>query len=84
MMYRYDVPIVGTVWTTSANFNLYKIVVLPALSNPTINIRISFGGPASLDREQQPMMLEVFSIYSKLNQQDSGNHLPVSLHESLK
>jgi len=35
-------PIVGIVVTISPNFNLYRIVVLPAASNPTINILISF------------------------------------------
>lgn len=35
-------PIVGIVVTISPNFSLYKIVVLPAASNPTINILISF------------------------------------------
>merc|ERR1719263_2289969 len=34
-------PIVGIVVTTSPSFNLYKIVVFPAASRPTINIRIS-------------------------------------------
>ena len=30
-----NLPIVGIVVTISPNFNLYKIVVLPAASNPT-------------------------------------------------
>ena len=33
---------VGIVVTISPNFNLYKIVVLPAASKPTIKILISF------------------------------------------
>ena len=33
---------VGIVVTISPNFNLYRMVVLPAASNPTINILISF------------------------------------------
>lgn len=33
---------VGIVVTISPNFSLYKIVVLPAASKPTINILISF------------------------------------------
>ena len=37
-----DVPIVGIVVTTSPNLSLYRIVVLPAASRPTIRIRISF------------------------------------------
>ena len=33
---------VGIVVTISPSFNLYKMVVFPAASNPTINILISF------------------------------------------
>ncbi|KAL4590737.1 hypothetical protein LXL04_003679 [Taraxacum kok-saghyz] len=36
------VPMVGMVVTISPNLSLYKIVVLPAASRPTIRIRISF------------------------------------------
>lgn len=35
-------PIVGIVVTISPNLSLYRIVVLPAASKPTINILISF------------------------------------------
>ena len=35
-------PIVGMVVTISPNFSLYRIVVLPAASSPTIKILISF------------------------------------------
>ena len=35
-------PIVGMVVTISPSFNLYKMVVLPAASRPTIKILISF------------------------------------------
>lgn len=35
-------PIVGIVVTISPNFNLYRIVVFPAASKPTIRILISF------------------------------------------
>lgn len=38
----FDAPIVGIVVTISPSFNLYKIVVLPAASRPTIKMRISF------------------------------------------
>lgn len=37
-------PIVGMVVTTSPNFNLYRIVVFPAASKPTINIRLGAFG----------------------------------------
>lgn len=36
------IPIVGIVVTISPSFNLYKMVVFPAASKPTIKIRISF------------------------------------------
>lgn len=35
-------PTVGMVGTVSASFNLYKMVVFPAVSKPNIRIRISF------------------------------------------
>lgn len=35
-------PIVGMVVTISPSFNLYRIVVFPAASRPTIRMRISF------------------------------------------
>jgi len=35
-------PMVGMVVTTSPSFSLYKMVVLPAASRPTIRIRMSF------------------------------------------
>ncbi len=34
-----NLPIVGIVVTISPNFNLYRIVVLPAASSPTMRIR---------------------------------------------
>ena len=37
-----SIPIVGIVVTISPSFSLYKIVVFPAASNPTIRILISF------------------------------------------
>ncbi|KAI9922047.1 hypothetical protein PsorP6_000193 [Peronosclerospora sorghi] len=37
-----NIPIVGIVVTTSPSLSLYKMVVLPAASRPTIRIRISF------------------------------------------
>ena len=38
----HNVPIVGMVVTISPSFNLYRIVVFPAASRPTMRIRISF------------------------------------------
>ena len=35
-------PMVGIVVTISPNLSLYRMVVFPAASNPTIKIRISF------------------------------------------
>ena len=37
-----NLPIVGIVVTISPSFNLYKIVVFPAASSPTMRMRISF------------------------------------------
>lgn len=37
-----NVPMVGIVVTISPSFSLYRIVVFPAASRPTIKIRISF------------------------------------------
>ena len=37
-----QLPIVGIVVTISPSFNLYRIVVFPAASKPTISILISF------------------------------------------
>ena len=37
-----NVPMVGMVVTISPSFSLYKMVVFPAASRPTIKIRISF------------------------------------------
>ena len=42
LSFVYNSPIVGIVVTISSNFSLYRIVVLPAPSNPIINILISF------------------------------------------
>ena len=36
------IPIVGIVVTISPNFSLYRMVVFPAASRPTIRILISF------------------------------------------
>jgi len=53
-------PIVGMVVTISPSFNLYKMVVLPAASRPTIRIRISFlpkRPERSLDTERPMLMV---------------------------
>lgn len=39
---QHDSPIVGIVVTISPSLSLYKMVVLPAASRPTIRMRISF------------------------------------------
>lgn len=43
------IPIVGMVVTISPSFSLYRMVVFPAASRPTINILISFL-PQSLSK----------------------------------
>lgn len=53
-------PIVGIVVTISPSFNLYRIVVFPAASSPTIRILISFF-PHNLSKSFEnvrPMMTE--------------------------
>uniref|UniRef100_A0A2P2LC44 Putative adp-ribosylation factor 2 n=1 Tax=Rhizophora mucronata TaxID=61149 RepID=A0A2P2LC44_RHIMU len=42
-------PMVGMVVTISPSLSLYKIVVLPAASRPTIRIRISFLAKSRLN-----------------------------------
>ena len=39
---KINIPIVGMVVTISPSLSLYRMVVLPAASRPTIRIRISF------------------------------------------
>lgn len=54
-------PIVGMVVTISPSFSLYRIVVFPAASRPTIKIRISFF-PQSLSNSFEnvrPMLADV-------------------------
>ena len=55
----HDEPIVGMVVTISPNFSLYRIVVFPAASRPTIKILISFF-PHNLSKSFEnvrPMMV---------------------------
>jgi len=55
-----NVPIVGIVVTISPSFSLYRIVVLPAASRPTIKMRISFL-PHSLSKsfeKETPMLVD--------------------------
>lgn len=59
-------PIVGIVVTISPNFNLYKIVVLPAASNPTISIRISFFPNNPLNK-----FANIFPIFNFFYELDS-------------
>ena len=63
-------PIVGTVETVSFNRSLYNIVVFPALSSPTINMRTS-GPPNSF---WNPLMKKLpMSIYSVLKNRNHMN-----------
>lgn len=50
---------VGIVVTISPNFSLYRIVVLPAASKPTISILISFlpNNPLNKFAKTLPMMI---------------------------
>lgn len=57
-------PMVGIVVTISPNFSLYRIVVLPAASNPTISILISFlpNSPLNKFANTFPMLLVLFYL----------------------
>ena len=57
-------PIVGMVVTISPSLSLYKMVVLPAASNPTISILISFLPKRFLKRLA---MLPILSDISNTN-----------------
>uniref|UniRef100_A0A182KI83 Uncharacterized protein n=1 Tax=Anopheles christyi TaxID=43041 RepID=A0A182KI83_9DIPT len=61
-------PIVGMVVTISPSFSLYRIVVLPAASSPTISIRICFfpNNRVSTLEIVRPMVLRlaVFTLWS--------------------
>ena len=58
-----NAPIVGIVVTISPSFSLYRIVVLPAASRPTIKMRISFR-PHSLSKsfEKETPMIADFPV----------------------
>jgi hypothetical protein len=64
---------VGIVVTISPNFNLYRIVVLPAASRPTIKIRISFlpKRPANILETFKPIVL--WEWEGKTGRQRRGN-----------
>ena len=59
------IPIVGIVVTISPSFSLYRIVVFPAASKPTIKILISFF-PQSLSKSFEnvrPMIAVKVCLY---------------------
>lgn len=60
-----DVPIVGIVVTISPSFSLYRIVVFPAASRPTIKIRISFF-PHSLSKSFENVRPMVAGVCGKV------------------
>jgi len=63
----YYSPMVGMVVTISPSFNLYKMVVFPAASNPTINILISFLPKKLLNKllNVKPILTQKIYINSK-------------------
>jgi len=73
-------PMVGIVVTISPSFNLYRIVVLPAASRPTIKILISFFPKRLLKRlANAPILL----LSSSLAQQAAGwCNTTVSSHQA--
>lgn len=60
-------PIVGIVVTISPNFSLYKMVVFPAASRPTMRIRTCFLPKRRLNSPEivKPMSIEVQSLKNK-------------------
>ena len=73
-----QIPIVGMVVTISPSFNLYRIVVLPAASRPTIRILISFfaksifanldiAKPISVPNNQENRKIKLGTSYFKLS-----------------
>jgi hypothetical protein len=69
-------PMVGMVVTISPNFNLYKIVVLPAASRPTIKMRISFFPKRFLKRFAKifPILIVDFVMY-RINYNANGKRI---------
>jgi hypothetical protein len=67
-------PIVGMVVTISPNLSLYKMVVLPAASNPTIRIRISFLPKRSVNNFEKlkPMVVDKDDDYRRKGEYDEG------------
>jgi len=64
-MINWNLPMVGIVVTISPNLSLYRIVVLPAASKPTINILISFLPKRPLNRFANtfPMLLVLLLVF---------------------
>ena len=61
-------PMVGMVVTISPSFNLYRIVVLPAASSPTIRILISFLPKRPLKRVANMLPMVINYVSSGFNQ----------------
>ena len=59
-----SLPIVGMVVTISPSFSLYKMVVLPAASNPTIKILICFLANSRLKRDEMDSPIVAFACYA--------------------
>lgn len=66
------VPMVGIVVTISPSLSLYKIVVFPAASSPTIRILISFLPKRPLKR-----LAKMFPILPRINLKRNKNRLPM-------
>ena len=70
-----NIPIVGMVVTISPSFSLYKMVVFPAASKPTIRIRISFFPKRLLNNFSKtfPIVTEFCDLKEKKSKPSNGS-----------
>lgn len=68
-----SIPIVGMVVTISPSLSLYKMVVLPAASRPTMRIRISFLAKSRLKSLVKDSPISYFNCMQKIH--DEKEHV---------
>ena len=67
---RRGIPMVGTVATKSPSFNLYKMVVFPESSRPSIRILMSRFARTCLTRENfEPMLIFNYKFNNRNNKE---------------
>ena len=83
LFYTQNSPIVGIVVTISPNLSLYKMVVFPAASRPTISILISFLPNRPLKRlAKAPMLISKIWNYREGRESKSGKKCEYFLYGS--